>query len=126
MNQGLEKAAPLLLGAAMLTACAGLNPLQQAATDPAYEARLNQFTDHRCNNRTAGALQGAGIPANSITELYYTEVLDSTNDRIARYIAWMRLTGQPGQLVVENDGMTCRAIQIYTRYGAKVEGVSSY
>ena len=126
MNQGLEKAAPLLLGAAMLTACAGLNPLQQTATDPGYEARLNQFTNHRCNDRTAGALQGAGIPANSITELYYTEVLDSTNDRIARYIAWMRQAGQPGQLVVENDGMTCRAIQIYTRYGAKVEGVSSY
>ena len=126
MNQGHKKAAPLLMGAAMLMACAGLNPPQQAATDPAYEARLNQFTNHRCNNRTAGALQGAGVPANSVTELYYTEVLDSTNDRIARYIAWMRVAGQPGQLVVENDGMTCRAIQIYTRYGAKVEGVSSY
>ena len=126
MNQGHKKAAPLLMGAAMLTACAGLNPPQQAATDPAYEARLNQFTNHRCNNRTAGALQGAGIPANSITELYYTEVMDSTNDRIARYIAWMRLAGQPGQLVVENDGMTCRTTQIYTRYGAEVEGVSSY
>ena len=25
-----------------------------------------------------------------------------------------------------SDGMTCRAIQIYTRYGADVEGVSSY
>jgi hypothetical protein len=114
------------MGAAMLTACAGLNPPQQAATDPSYEARLNQFTNHRCNDRTAGALQGAGIPANSVTELYYTEVMDSTNDRIARYIAWMRLAGQPGQLVVENDGMTCRATQIYTRYGAEVEGVSSY
>ena len=126
MNQGHMKAAPLLLGAAMLTACAGLNLLQQTATNPAYEARLNQFTNHRCNDRTAGALEGAGIPANSITELFYTEVMDSTNDRIARYIAWMRLAGQPGQLVVENDGMTCRATQIYTRYGAEVEGVSSY
>jgi hypothetical protein len=126
MNQGHKKAAPLLLGAAMLTACAGLNPPQQTATNPAYEARLNQFTNHRCNDRTAGALEGAGIPANSITELYYTEVRDSTNDRIARYIAWIRLAGQPGQLVVENDGMTCRATQIYTRYGAEVEGVPSY
>jgi hypothetical protein len=126
MNNGLMKAAPVLVGAAMLTACAGLNPPQQAATDPAYEAHLNQFTRHHCNDHTAGALQGAGIPANSVTELYYPEVLDSTNDRISRYIAWMRLAGQPGQLVVENDGMTCRAIQIYTRYGAKVEGVSSY
>jgi hypothetical protein len=126
MNHGLKKAAPLLVGAAMLTACAGLNPPQQAATDPAYQARLDQFTNHRCNDRTAGALQGAGIAADSVTELYYTEILDTTNDRISRYIAWMRLAGQPGQLVVENDGMTCRAIQIYTRYGAKVEGVSSY
>ena len=126
MIHGFKTAAPLLLGAALLTACAGLNPPQQAAADPAYETRLDRLANHRCNDRTAGALQGAGIPANSITELYYTEVLDSTNDRIARYIAWMRLTGQPGQLVVENDGMTCRAIQIYTRYGAKVEGVSSY
>ena len=126
MNYGLKKAAPLLVGAAMLTACAGLNPPQQAATDPAYQARLDQFTNHRCNDRTAGALQGAGIAADSVTELYYTKILDTTNDRISRYIAWMRLAGQPGQLVVENDGMTCRAIQIYTRYGAKVEGVSSY
>jgi hypothetical protein len=126
MNHGLKKAAPLLLGAALLTACAGLNPPQQAATDPAYEARLNQFTNHRCNDRTAGALQGAGIPANSITQLYYTEIKDSSNDRIQRYIAWMRLAGQPGQLVVENDAMTCRAIQIYTRYGATVAGVHSY
>ena len=52
--------------------------------------------------------------------------MDNSNDRISRYIAWMRLAGQPGQLVVENDGLTCRAIQIYTRYGAKVAGVSSY
>ena len=126
MNHGLKKAAPLLLGAAMLTACAGLNPPQQAATDPAYEARLNQLTRHHCNGHTAGAVQGAGIPANSITELYYTEVMDNTDDRIERYIAWMRLAGQPGQLVVENDANTCRATQIYTRYGAKVQGVSSY
>jgi hypothetical protein len=126
MIHGLKTAAPLLLGAALLTACAGLNAPQQTATDPAYEARLDQLTNHRCNDRTAGALQGAGIPANSITELYYTEVVDTTNDRIDRYIAWMRLAGQPGQLVVEEDGMTCRAMQIYTRYGAKVEGVSSY
>src|SRR4051812_45356198 len=126
MNHVLKKAAPLLLGAAMLTACAGLKPPQQAATDPAYAARLDQFTNHPCNGRTAGAIQGAGITAGSITELYYTEVLDTTNDRIDRYIAWMRIAGQPGQLVVEEDGMTCRAMQIYTRYGAKVEGVSSY
>jgi hypothetical protein len=126
MIHGLKTAAPLLLGAALLTACAGLNPPQQAATDPAYEARLDQLINHPCNDRTAGAIQGAGIPANRITELYYTEVMDATNDRIARYIAWMRLTGQPGQLVVEEDGMTCRAMQIYTRYGAKVEGVPSF
>ena len=126
MNHGLKKAAPLLMGAAMLTACAGLNPPQQAATDPAYQARLDQFTNHRCNDRTAGALQGAGIAADSVTELYYTEILDTTNDRISRYIAWMRLAGQPGQLVVDfffNDTATT---EIYTRYGAKVEGVSSY
>jgi hypothetical protein len=126
MKHGLKKAAPLLLGAAMLTACAGLKSPQQAATDPAYEASLDQLINHPCNGRTAGAIQGAGIPANRITELYYTEVMDATNDRIARYIAWMRLTGQPGQLVVEEDGMTCRAMQIYTRYGAKVEGVPSF
>ena len=126
MSHVLKNAVPLLLGAALLTACAGLKPPQQTATDPAYEARLDQLINHPCNDRTAGAIQGAGIPANRITELYYTEVMDATNDRIARYIAWMRLAGQPGQLVVENDGMTCRAIQIYTRYGAEVEGVSSY
>jgi hypothetical protein len=126
MNDGLKKAAFLFVGAAMLTACAGLTPPQQAATDPAYAARLNQFTNHPCNDHTAGALQGAGIPANSITELYYTEVMDNTDDRIMRYIAWMRLAGQPGQLVVEEDALTCRGMQIYTRYGAKVEGVSSY
>ena len=78
------------------------------------------------NENTAGAVQGAGIPANSITELYYTEVMDSMDERVERYIAWMRLAGQPGQLVVENDANTCRATQIYTRYGAKVQGVSSY
>ena len=126
MKHGLKKATPLLLGAAMLTACAGLKSPQQAATDPAYEASLDQLINHPCNGRTAGAIQGAGIPANRITELYYTEVMDTTNDRITRYIAWMRLTGQPGQLVVEEDGMTCRAMQIYTRYGAKVEGVPSF
>ena len=77
------------------------------------------------NGHTAGAVQEAGIPAKSITELYYTEVLDSMDERVERYIAWMRLAGQPGQLVVENDAMTCRAMQMYTRYG-KVAGVSSY
>ena len=46
MNYGLKNAAPLLLGAALLTACAGLTPPQQVATDPAYEARLDQFTRH--------------------------------------------------------------------------------
>ena len=126
MNDGLKKAAPLLLGAALLTACAGLNPPQQSAADPAYEARLNQFTDHRCNDRTAGALQGAGIPANSVTQLYYTEIRDSSKDRVERYIAWMRLAGQPGHLVAENDALTCRATQIYTRNGTNVAGVYSY
>ena len=126
MIHGLKTAAPLLLGAALLTACAGLNAPQQAATDPAYEARLDQLANHRCNDRTAGALQGAGIPASSVTELYYTEVLDDSNDRISRYIAWMRLAGQPGQLVVENDGLTCRAIQVYSRFGANVAGVPSF
>ncbi len=126
MIHGLKTAAPLLLGAALLTACAGLNAPQQAATDSAYEARLDQLANHRYNDRSAGALQGAGIPASSVTELYYTEVMDSTNDRISRYIAWMRLAGQPGQLVVENDGMTCRAIQVYSRFGANVAGVPSF
>jgi len=126
MIHGLKTAAPLLLGAALLTACAGLNAPQQAATDPAYEARLDQLANHRCNDRTAGALQEAGIPASSVTELYYTEVLDDSNDRISRYIAWMRLAGQPGQLVVENDGLTCRAIQVYSRFGANVSGVPSF
>jgi hypothetical protein len=126
MNYGFKKAAPLLLGAVLLTACAGLTSPQQATTDPAYEARLDQFTQHPCNGNTAGAVQGAGIPANSITELYYTEVLDSMDERVERYIAWMRLAGQPGQLVVEDDAMTCRPMQMYTRYGAKVAGVYSY
>ena len=53
MIHGLKTAAPLLLGAALLTACAGLNAPQQAATDPAYEARLDQLASHRCNDRTA-------------------------------------------------------------------------
>jgi hypothetical protein len=126
MNHGLKKAAPLLLGAAMLTACAGLKAPQQVATDPAYKARLDRLTSHRCNDRVAGAVQGAGILADQITELYYTRDFDSSNDRIIRYTAWMRLAGQPGQLVVDADALTCRPMQIYTRYGAKVEGVSSY
>src|SRR3954469_25041613 len=126
MKHGLKKAAPLLLGAAMLTACAGLKAPQQAASDPAYEARLNQLSNHWCNDRVAGAVKGAGIAADQITQLYYTKELDSMNDRIVRYTAWMRLVGQPGQLVVEADALTCRPMQIYTRYGAKVQGVPSF
>jgi hypothetical protein len=126
MNFALKEAASLLLGAALLTACAGLNPPQQEAADPAYKARLDQLANHRCNNRIATAVQGTGVPANQITQLFYTEDLDSMDERVVRYSAWMRLAGQPGQLVVDADAIDCRPTQVYTRYGAKVEGIPSY
>ena len=110
----------------MLTACAGLEAPQQAATDPAYVARVDQLANHPCNDRIAGAVQGAGIPANQITELFYTEDLDAINEEVVRYIAWMRLAGQPGHLVVDADAQTCRATQIYTRDGVRVAGVPSF
>ena len=109
MKHGIKNAASLLIGAAMLTACAGLEAPQQAATDPAYVARVDQLANHPCNDRIAGAVQGAGIPANQITELFYTEDLDAINEEVVRYIAWMRLAGQPGHLVVDADAQTCRA-----------------
>ena len=117
-------AAALALGS--LSACAGLDAPKEEADDPAYRARIDQLAQHWCNARVAGAVEGAGVPADAITQLYYTKELDSTNDRIIRYTAWMRLRDQPGYLVVDADAMTCRPMQIYTRFGAQVAGVASY
>jgi hypothetical protein len=115
-----------LLALAILPACAGLDAPQQEAENPAYEARLDQLAQHHCNHRVAGAVEGAGVPADAITQLSYTRELDSTNDRVVRYTAWMRLKGQPGYLIVDTDALTCRGMQIYTRDGAEIAGVSSF
>jgi hypothetical protein len=116
--------AALALGG--LSACAGLEAPKQVAEDPAYLARIDQLANHWCNARVAGAVEGAGVPADAITRLFYTREMDSSNDRVVRYTAWMRLQGQPGYLVVDADALTCRAMQIYTRDGAEVAGVSSF
>ncbi|WP_158044202.1 hypothetical protein [Skermanella pratensis] len=118
--------AMLLIAAGTLSACAGLDAPQQEATNPAYEARIAQLAGHPCNSHVAGAVEGAGVGPDEITELFYTRELDGTNDRVVRYTAWMRLAGQPGHLVVDADALTCRAMQIYTRGGAEVAGVSSF
>jgi hypothetical protein len=116
----------LMAAVGALTACAGLQPPKQEAANPAYLARIEQLSQNRCNPQVAGAVEGVGLAPGRITELYYTRDMDGTNDRVVRYTAWMRLSGQPGHLIVDADAMTCRAIQVYTRDGAKVEGVSSF
>ena len=118
--------AMLLIAAGTLSACAGFEAPRQEATNPAYEARLAQLAQHQCNSRVAGAVEGAGVRPEEITELFYTREMDGTNDRIVRYTAWMRLAGQPGHLIVDADALTCRAMQVYTRGGADVAGVSSF
>lgn len=106
-------------------ACAG----PPRTVEPSAQAvdTLLQLREHRCTPAVASVLEGQEVDPASVTSLIVTEERINTNefDDIVGYLAWMRLAGQSGYLVVSLDEF-CRVRQIYTRGGAELPGIPSY
>lgn len=82
---------------------------------------------HNCTPAIASALEGQRIDPASVTDLMVTRerVGSGEAERVIGSLAWMRLNGQPGYLIVDLDEI-CRVRQVFTRGGAKLPGVPAY
>jgi hypothetical protein len=108
-----------------IAACAG--PPRTAEPSAQTLARLAQLRAHDCTPAIASAVEGQRIAPASVTGLIVTEErIDAGEiDDVIGYLAWMRLDGQPGYLIVSLDEY-CHVRQVYTRGGAELPGVPSY
>ncbi|MGQ9368278.1 hypothetical protein [Azospirillum sp. ST 5-10] len=106
-------------------ACSGLQPPARATPDPGATAALNRLAPHRCTGTTASTLAGARIPTARVQSINYVAHLDGYSERVLGYSAWVRLTDQPGFVVVSLDA-NCAPRQIYTRGGAHVPSLAQW
>ena len=111
---------PALLAAVLLSACARHPPRFEAPSQVTVST-LNRVNSHPCTATVASALDAYRVPSASIRDLFYSQRL-SGQGRFIGYTAWMRLTDQPGSVVMDVDG-SCRFEQAYTRQGANLPGI---
>jgi hypothetical protein len=106
-------------------ACAG--PPRTADPSAQTLERLEQLSAHGCTPAIASAVEGQRIDPASVAGLIVTQerVGSGEFDDLIGYLAWIRLVGQPGYLIVSLDEY-CRVRQVYTRGGAELPGVPSY
>jgi hypothetical protein len=118
---------PLLriaLAAAALAACA---PVPRGPADPATVAALERLGARACVESTARGVGAAGVTAQGVDSVFYTEQVaeDGENNYVVGYLAWLRVLGRPGYLVVDLDEF-CRVEQVYTRDGMRLGGIPAY
>ncbi len=115
---------PALVLALLLASCArAIAPEAPAATLAAIE----RLKPHPCAATTARGVSEAGLDAQAVRSLFYTEqVVDADEGPgLIGYLAWMRVEGQPGYLVVDMNQF-CQPRQVYTRDGMRLAGVPAY
>lgn len=117
----------LISALAVLATAACAAPPRTAQPSAQAVSTLESLREHPCTPMIASALAGQEVDPSAVTSLtvterrLYTEALDD----LLGYLAWMRLEGQPGYLLVSLDEF-CRVRQVYTRGGTEVPGVPSY
>jgi hypothetical protein len=114
----------LLLPLCFLAGCAqAITPEAPTATLAAVE----HLQPHQCAETTARGVSAAGLSGKEVQSLFYTEqVVDADEGPgLIGYLAWMRVSGQPGYLVVDMNQF-CQFRQVYTRDGMQLAGVSAY
>lgn len=113
---------PALPAAAMLllAGCATLNSPDLAEPRPATLAAVRDLVVHPCNETTAAALDGLGVPPDDLRSIYYDRRVTGSGTGILQgYDAWIGLRRGPGELVIRHQP-TCSFMTSYTRGGLRV------
>lgn len=122
-----ETLIPVALAAAALGALAACAPVPRGPADPATVAALERLGARACVESTARGVGAAGVPAAGVGSVFHTEQVaeDGENNHVVGYLAWLRVLGEPGYLIVDLDEF-CRVEQVYTRDGMSLAGIPAY
>lgn len=123
ISRGIDRWRVAVLQAALalaVTGCATLETPRLAEPRPATLAAVRGLAPHPCNETTAAALDGLGVPSDDLRSVYYDRRVTGTCTGVLQgYDAWIGLKRGPGELVVRHQP-TCRFMTSYTRGGLRV------
>lgn len=115
----LSRLAPVALAACVAGSLSALAASLPPASPEMLEA-VRRAAPHGCNATTAAALEAAGIaPASVRGVVYYNNSVSADVGRSAGLDAYVKLSDQPGSLVVQHRG-GCDFGGIYASGGARL------
>lgn len=108
--RSLGATTPLAL-MALLAACTTL-PEQMQPPKPATLAAVRSLAPHACNETTAMALDGLGVPPDRIKSITYDRRTTGTRSILTGYDAWVEMQDHNGDMVIRHN-RTCKFMTSY-------------